>query len=90
MNKVNEGKASSNDLQTRVEEFKIARLTGKERQVIALVCEGLKNRQIAERFSVSEIMVRQDLTSIFDKLSVSDRFDLIIYAYLYDLTAPPR
>lgn len=89
MNKVNGLNASSNYLQKRVEERKIAGLTGKERQVIALVCEGLKNREIAERLSVREITVRQHLTSIFDKLSVSDRFDLIIYAYLYDLTGPP-
>ena len=89
MNKVNGLNASSNYLQKRVEERKIAGLTVKERQVIALVCEGLKNRQIAERLSVREITVRQHLTSIFDKLSVSDRFDLIIYTYLYDLTGPP-
>ena len=50
-----------------------------------LVGEGLKNKQIAERLVISEATVRHHLTSIFSKLGVTDRFELVIYAYRYGL-----
>ncbi|MCZ7572244.1 MAG: response regulator transcription factor [Ardenticatenaceae bacterium] len=72
------------------EAAKIATLTEREREVVALVGEGLKNRQIAERLSISETTVRHHLTSIFSKLEVSDRLELLIYAYRHDLATLPR
>lgn len=72
------------------EAARIGTLTARERQVIALVGEGLKNRQIGGRLFISESTVRHHLTSIFDKLGVSDRFELIIYAYRHGLATPPR
>lgn len=65
---------------------KIATLTDRERQVIALVCTGLKNKQIGERLFVSESTVRHHLGSIFGKLGVSGRFELIIYAHRHNLS----
>jgi DNA-binding NarL/FixJ family response regulator len=59
---------------------KIATLTERELQVVALVCAGLKNKEIAERLFISESTVRHHLSSIFSKLGVSCRLDLIIYA----------
>jgi DNA-binding NarL/FixJ family response regulator len=59
----------------------ISRLTDREREVISLVGEGLKNKQIAERLFISEITVRHHLTSIFEKVQVSDRLELLIFAY---------
>jgi DNA-binding NarL/FixJ family response regulator len=64
---------------------RIATLTDREREVIRLVGEGLKNRQIAERLVISEATVRHHLTSIFSKLGVTDRFELVIYAYRHGL-----
>jgi DNA-binding NarL/FixJ family response regulator len=61
-------------------------LTKRERAVIALVGEGLSNRDIAERLYVSEITVRHHLTSIFSKLGVSNRLKLLILAHQYGLT----
>jgi len=72
------------------EAAKIATLTKREREVITLVGEGIKNKQIANRLFISEITVRHHLTSIFSKLNLSDRFDLIIYAYRNGLANPPR
>jgi two-component system, NarL family, nitrate/nitrite response regulator NarL len=59
----------------------IGKLTDREHEVIALVGEGLKNKQIADRLCISEVTVRHHLTSIFEKLKVSDRLELLIFAY---------
>ena len=69
---------------------KIATLTEREREVIALIGEGLKNKSIADRLFISETTVRHHLTSIFNKLEVSDRLELVIYAYRQGLANPPR
>jgi two-component system, NarL family, nitrate/nitrite response regulator NarL len=74
---------------TSSEATKIARLTEREREVITLVGEGLRNRFIAERLYISEATVRHHLTAIFAKLDVSDRFELAIYAYQHGLAKPP-
>jgi DNA-binding NarL/FixJ family response regulator len=62
-----------------------ATLTKREREVIALLCEGLPNRQISARLHISETTVRRHLTTIFAKLDVSDRLELVIYAYRHGL-----
>ena len=72
------------------EAAKIATLTEREREVSSLIGEGLKNKQIANRLFISETTVRHHLTSIFDKLGVSDRLELIMYAYQYGLATPPH
>ena len=72
------------------EDAKIASLTDREREVVTLIGEGLKNKQIAERLFISETTVRHHLTSIFDKLGVSDRLELVIYAYRHKLVKPPK
>ena len=73
------------------EAAKIALLTARERQIIAVVGEGLKNKRIAERLRISEATVRHHLTSIFDKLGVSGRLELTVYAYQHGLSKlPPR
>ena len=60
-------------------------LTLREHEVIALLCEGLPNRQISSRLSISETTVRRHLTTIFAKLGVTDRLELVIYAYRHGL-----
>jgi DNA-binding NarL/FixJ family response regulator len=69
---------------------KIASLTDREREVIALICEGLQNKLIGERLFISETTVRHHLTSIFDKLGVTNRLELVIYAYRHGLAKLPR
>ena len=69
---------------------KIATLTAREREIITFVGEGLKNKQIAERAFISETTVRHHLTSIFGKLEVTDRLELIIFAYRHGLAEPPK
>jgi two-component system nitrate/nitrite response regulator NarL len=76
--------------QTKPEAAKIARLTARERAVIALICEGLTNKQIAGRMFISQTTVVHHLTSIFDKLGVANRLELVTYVYRHGLTQPPR
>lgn len=79
------GRASQPD----PDELRIASLTEREREIITLVGEGCKNKQIAERLFISEPTVRHYLTSIFSKLDVADRLGLIIYAYQHGLATLP-
>jgi len=72
------------------ETLRIAKLTEREREVIRLIGEGIKNRQIAERMYISEATVRHHLTSIFAKLGVADRFELVIYAFQHGLAKLPQ
>jgi DNA-binding NarL/FixJ family response regulator len=69
---------------------KIASLTERERQVIALIAEGLKNRQIADRLFISHVTVTHHLSSIYGKLGVSDRLELVIYAFANKLAKMPE
>ncbi len=71
------------------EAARIATLTDREREVVGLIAEGLKNKQIAERLFISEWTVRHHITSIFSKLEVSDRVELIMFAYRQGLARPP-
>jgi two-component system, NarL family, nitrate/nitrite response regulator NarL len=72
------------------EKAKIASLTDREREVITLVGEGLKNKQIAERLFITETTVTHHLSSVFSKLEVSDRLELIIYAFRHGLAKMPK
>ena len=72
------------------EEEKTATLTDREREVIRLVGDGLKNKQIAEKLFISDVTVHHHLTSIYSKLDVKDRLELIIYAYRNRLADLPR
>lgn len=69
---------------------KISTLTDRERQVITLIAEGLKNRQIAERLFISPTTVTHHLSSIYSKLGVSDRLELVIYAFANKLVKLPE
>ncbi len=66
-----------------------ALLTRRERQVIMLVGEGLRNSQIAHRLYISEVTVRNHLTSTFRKLEVANRFQLVAYAFQHGLATLP-
>lgn len=55
-------------------------LTPREEQVVALVAEGLGNRQIARELSLSEHTIKKYLFRIFEKLGVSTRVELVLYA----------
>lgn len=60
-------------------------LTERECEIVALIGEGLSNKDIADRLCISVITVRHHLTSIFDKLGVATRQKLLIRAHQYGL-----
>jgi DNA-binding NarL/FixJ family response regulator len=55
-------------------------LSAREREIVALVAQGYKNKEMAERMFISEQTVKNHLHNIFDKLGVSDRLELALYA----------
>jgi DNA-binding NarL/FixJ family response regulator len=71
------------------ETVKIESLTKREREVVGLVGEGMRNSAIAGRLFISEATVRNHLTSILGKLELADRFDLAVYAFRHELVPSP-
>jgi len=62
-----------------------AALSQREREIVILVAQGFKNKEMAERMFISEQTVKNHLHNIFDKLGVSDRLELALYAIHYNL-----
>lgn len=48
--------------------------------MVALVAEGMSNRDVSRELSLSEHTVKKYLFRIFDKLGVSNRVELVLYA----------
>jgi DNA-binding NarL/FixJ family response regulator len=65
-------------------------LSQREREIVNLVSQGFKNKEIAEKIFVSEQTVKNHLHNIFDKLGVSDRLELALYAIHKGLHTPPE
>src|SRR5580698_3273126 len=55
-------------------------LSTREREIVALVAQGYKNKEMAEKMFISEQTVKNHLHNIFDKLGESDRLELALYA----------
>lgn len=64
---------------------RLSGITRREREVLALLAEGLTNRQIAERLVVSEHTVHRHVTNILRKLGLSSRAAAAAYAVRSDL-----
>jgi DNA-binding NarL/FixJ family response regulator len=62
------------------EAIKIETLTPREREVLAPVCRGLHNKEIAGLLGITEATVRHHLSSMYKKLSLSGRLELVIYS----------
>lgn len=65
-------------------------LTERERQVVDLICKGMKNKGIADELFITETTVRHHLTSVFNKLEISSRLELVIYAFKNSLVMMPN
>jgi DNA-binding NarL/FixJ family response regulator len=64
-------------------------LSQREREIVALVSQGYKNKEMAEKMFISEQTVKNHLHNIFDKLGVSDRLELALYAIHKNLHSVP-
>lgn len=60
-------------------------LTPREREILAMISSGLRNRAIGERLSISEGTVKLHLHHIYEKLAVDGRLELILYAQKHRL-----
>ena len=67
---------------------KISSLTGREREIVPLVGKGLRSKDIADRLFISATTVRHHLTSIFSKLEVANRSELIVFLYQHNVATP--
>jgi two-component system, NarL family, nitrate/nitrite response regulator NarL len=59
----------------------MARLTQRERDVVRLVADGMRNQEIALNLHLSEHTIRNYMIKIFDKLGISSRVELVLYAF---------
>lgn len=64
-------------------------LTPREEQAVSLVAEGMNNRQIAQELKVKENTVKKSLLRIYDKLGVSNRVELVLYALSHSQERSP-
>lgn len=64
-------------------------LTPRELEVVAAIVGGYTNRDVAQKFSISEDTVKHHLTNIFDKLGVSNRLELALFAVHHKLVGDP-
>lgn len=55
-----------------------AELTGREKEICALMVEGLTNRQIADKLYISEGTVKNYISNIYDKTGIHDRVKLVV------------
>ncbi len=64
-------------------------LTKREKTVISYLTQGWRNREIARQLTISEQTVKNHLRTIYDKVGVSDRLELVLYAIHQRLELPP-
>jgi DNA-binding NarL/FixJ family response regulator len=79
------------DLRSSFFQAKTSILSPRESQLILLVSQGLKNKEIAATLSISESTVRIYLSGIFRRLRTKDRYELALYgirSFLQDPRVP--
>jgi DNA-binding NarL/FixJ family response regulator len=71
----------------------VSGITEQEKEIISLILLGQTNKQIGQKFSLSEHTVKHHLSRIYRKLGVSSRLQLTLFAIkneLVDLRKPPQ
>jgi DNA-binding NarL/FixJ family response regulator len=64
-------------------------LSDREMEVVQLIAQGFHNKEIGKKLFISEQTVKNHLRNIFDKLGVSDRLELALYAIHHCLIEKP-
>lgn len=67
-----------------------AQLTRRELQIVAAIVDGATNKDIGRQFGLSEQTVKNHLSHVFDKLGVSNRLELALYAVHHKLLESSR
>ena len=73
--------------QERVESKNNYGLTDREMEVVQLVCEGLGNKEIADRLQIAGETVKRHMTNIFNKVGMSSRLELALFAIDHQLVS---
>ncbi len=60
-------------------------ISRRERQIVALIAQGFRNREVADELFISEQTVKNHMRNIFQKLGVQDRLELALYAVCHGL-----
>jgi DNA-binding NarL/FixJ family response regulator len=63
-------------------------LSEREREVVFLVAQGFRNKEMAAKLFVSEQTVKNHMHAIYEKLGLSDRLELAMYAIHHNLHMP--
>ena len=74
------GRALERARKVTVRGERAATLTSREREVVKMIATGLRNRDIAERLSISENTVKVHLHNIYEKLGMEGRMELLLFA----------
>jgi len=82
----NMGRATGQRMKTLSEKVD---LSEREHQVTILVVQGYKNKDIANRMFITEQTVKNHIHNVFDKLGVSDRLELALYAVYHNMHLQP-
>jgi len=82
---LNKDKSNGNNKRKDWETIKIESVTKREREIINMVSRGMKNKEIGKTLFISEATVRHHLSSIYSKLDLEDRLNLVIYSYRHSL-----
>jgi DNA-binding NarL/FixJ family response regulator len=80
--------AASGDARAVARQVGLASLTGREREVVALVAAGLSNDEIAARLVVSPLTAKTHVSRSMTKLAARDRAQLVVIAYEHGLAGP--
>lgn len=63
------------------------RLTDKELKIVALIVQGYKNKEIANRLGTTEQVIKNYLRNVYDKIGVSDRLELALFTIHHRILA---
>jgi two-component system, NarL family, nitrate/nitrite response regulator NarL len=72
---------------TRAPESRVE-LSAREREITALIAQGLRNKEIARTMSITEQTVKNHIHNVFEKLGIGDRLELALYAVYHNLYMP--
>ena len=64
-------------------------LTRREKSIVSCLMQGWRNREIAQHLTITEQTVKNHLRTIYDKVGVSDRLELVLYAIHHRMELPP-
>src|SRR5205823_12825049 len=64
-------------------------LTSREKSIVSYLMQGWRNKEIAQHLSITEQTVKNHLRTVYDKLGVSDRLELVLYIIHTHLELPP-